>query len=133
MLRSTLLAFRHLGLITLSPRWVLVFHEKNGDITNEMYFKKHDYSVIHFWETQLLCAIFQRNRITLLYISEKLQKLFPKSPASRLPLWSRYQARLWKQIKIIKMDLLFYSSILKWKSYIYKKYLCLSWLCISSS
>ena len=30
MLRNTLLAFRHLGLITSWPRWVLVFHEKIG-------------------------------------------------------------------------------------------------------
>ena len=29
--RSTLLAFRHIGLITSCPKWVLVFHEKIGN------------------------------------------------------------------------------------------------------
>ena len=29
-----MLAFRHLGLITSCPRWVLAFHEKIGNLTN---------------------------------------------------------------------------------------------------
>ena len=32
-----MLAFRHLGLITSCPRWVLVFHEKIGNLTNFDY------------------------------------------------------------------------------------------------
>ena len=37
-----LLVFRHIGLITSCPMWVLVFHEKIGNLTNDW-----------FWTTRL--------------------------------------------------------------------------------